>query len=158
MSRDTWLKKKLPEVILESSQGRTLYLPDDILGQWTILYFYPKDDTPGCTKQACGYRDNLENFKKNNIQIFGISGDDIKSHQNFSSKFHLPFELLSDPHQKLSEPLGVYGDQSWQGKTFKGLSRDTFVVDPKGIIQIVWRKVNPEKTIEETLSALKEMI
>ncbi|EPG72647.1 redoxin [Leptospira fainei serovar Hurstbridge str. BUT 6] len=151
---DKWEGKKLPDVSLESSTGGTVHLPKDAEGSWTLLYFYPKDDTPGCTKQACSYRDHLEDFRKAGAKVFGISSDSLDSHQNFINKFNISFPLLSDPHQTLSGQLGVYGDQEWQGRVFKGLSRDTFLVGPDGTIKKVWRKVDPTKTVSETLDEI----
>ncbi len=151
---DVWEGKKLPEVSLASSDGSTVNLPKDSAGSWTLLYFYPKDDTPGCTKQACSYRDNLGEFAKAGAKVYGISSDSLESHKQFIEKFSLSFPLLSDPSQSLSGPLGVFGDQEWQGRVFKGLSRDSFLVGPDGMIKKVWRKVDPTKTVAETLGAI----
>ncbi|TGK08876.1 peroxiredoxin [Leptospira fletcheri] len=151
---DKWEGKKLPDVTLESSDGMRVHLPNDASGSWTLLYFYPKDDTPGCTKQACSYRDNLEDFGKAGAKVYGISSDSLESHKNFIGKFGLTFPLLSDPRHDLSGPLGVYGDQEWQGRVFKGLSRDTFLLGPDGMIRKVWRKVDPTKTVAETLDEI----
>ena len=153
---DSMLGKELPHVTLASSQGGNVVFPADFKGKWTLVYFYPKDDTPGCTKQACAYRDNLEQFKTAGIQLFGVSTDDLQSHGSFISKFSLNFPLLADTEHKLSEALGVYGDQTWGEKTYKGLSRDTFLINPDGKITEVWRKVSPATTMEETLAAAKK--
>jgi len=154
MATDRCVGMSLPEVTLESSAGGTLHLPRDLKGNWTLLYFYPKDDTPGCTKQACSYRDNYAQFKDENITVLGVSGDDLKSHDSFIHKFNLNFPLLADTGHALSTPLGVFGDQEWKGKTYRGLSRDTFLIDPNGKIREVWRKVNPESTVKETFDAV----
>ena len=143
---------------LESSEGKTVKLPKDLKGQWTLLYFYPKDDTPGCTKQACSYRDHLKDFKKNGLMVYGVSLDDLKSHNSFINKFNLNFPLLSDAKRELSEALGVYGDKKFMGRSYKGLSRDTFLIDTKGVICQVWRKVKPELTVEETLAVALKFI
>ncbi len=119
---DPLLGTNLPEISLESTEGKRVKLPEDIQGSWTLLYFYPKDDTPGCTKQACNYRDNMGEFKKIGAKVYGISLDALDSHGQFIQKYSLNFPLLSDPDHKLSEALGVYGDQEWKGKVFKGLS------------------------------------
>jgi thioredoxin-dependent peroxiredoxin len=145
----------VPHVDLESSDGRKVRLPEDLKGKWTLLYFYPKDDTPGCTKQACNYRDNLEQFKRIGVQVFGVSSDTLASHDAFIKKFNLNFPLLADTQQLLSKPLGSYGEQSWNGKTYMGLSRDTFLIDPTGKIRQVWRKVRPENTVNETFEAVQ---
>ncbi|MCG6195371.1 peroxiredoxin [Leptospira sp. FAT2] len=153
---DSVLGANVPSVSLESTEGKNVKLPDDIAGSWTLLYFYPKDDTPGCTKQACSYRDNMGEFKKIGAKVYGVSLDNLDSHGNFIQKYSLNFPLLSDPDHKLSEALGVYGDQEWRGKVFKGLSRDSFLISPEGKIQKVWRKVDPTTTVEETLQEISK--
>lgn len=146
---------KLPEFTLPCTLLNSITLPDDILNSWTLIYFYPKDDTPGCTKQACSYRDNLQYFDEYGIKLLGVSVDGMDSHDEFSGKFNLNFPLIADTDHKLSEALGVYGDQEWQGKTFKGLSRDTFLINPEGVIAQIWRNVSPESTMQETFEAAK---
>lgn len=152
-----WVGQTLPKMALKSSEGRTLQIPEDLKGKWTILYFYPKDDTPGCTKQACTYRDSISEFEKVNAQIYGVSLDDLDSHDAFIQKFHLNFPLLADTEHALSEALGSYGDQEWQGKTYKGLSRDTFILDPEGKVRKVYRKVSPETTVMETFEEIQKL-
>ncbi|EMJ63379.1 peroxiredoxin [Leptospira sp. P2653] len=154
---DSMLGTNLPTISLESTEGKNVKLPEDIAGSWTLLYFYPKDDTPGCTKQACSYRDNIGEFKKIGAKVYGVSLDNLDSHGNFIQKYSLNFPLLSDPDHKLSEALGVYGDQEWKGKVFKGLSRDSFLISPNGKIQKVWRKVDPATTVEETLQEISKV-
>ncbi|EMN44616.1 MULTISPECIES: peroxiredoxin [Leptospira] len=154
---DSMLGTNLPTISLESTEGKNVKLPEDIAGSWTLLYFYPKDDTPGCTKQACSYRDNIGEFKKIGAKVYGVSLDNLDSHGNFIQKYSLNFPLLSDPDHKLSEALGVYGDQEWKGKVFKGLSRDSFLISPNGKIQKVWRKVDPTTTVEETLQEISKV-
>jgi thioredoxin-dependent peroxiredoxin len=155
---DPMIGKELPDVELKSSQGGQMKLPRDLQGHWTILYFYPKDDTPGCTKQACSYRDGMENFEKINVRVLGVSLDDLTSHDSFIQKFNLNFPLLADTQHQLSEALGSYGDQEWQGKTYQGLSRDTFLIDPQGKVREVWRKVAPTTTMMETYEAVKRYL
>ncbi|WP_061222289.1 peroxiredoxin [Leptospira weilii] len=154
---DSMLGTNLPTISLESTEGKNVKLPEDIAGFWTLLYFYPKDDTPGCTKQACSYRDNIGEFKRIGAKVYGVSLDNLDSHGNFIQKYSLNFPLLSDPDHKLSEALGVYGDQEWKGKVFKGLSRDSFLISPNGKIQKVWRKVDPTTTVEETLQEISKV-
>ncbi|XDD52463.1 peroxiredoxin [Leptospira sp. WS92.C1] len=154
---DPVLGTPLPAVSLESTEGKNVKLPEDISGAWTLLYFYPKDDTPGCTKQACSYRDNIGAFTKIGAKVYGVSLDNLTSHGDFIQKYSLNFPLLSDPDHKLSEALGVYGDQEWRGKVFKGLSRDSFLISPDGKIQKVWRKVDPVTTVEETLQEISKV-
>ncbi|MCB1052191.1 MAG: peroxiredoxin [Acidobacteria bacterium] len=154
---DPMLGKGLPSCVLKTNGGNNVELPKACVGTWTVLYFYPKDDTPGCTKQACAYRDHLGEFKSIGAQVFGVSLDDEHSHDSFVDKFSLNFPLLADTKHVLSEALGVYGDQEWMGKTFKGLSRDTFIINPEGKIVKVWRKVDPLSTMAETFNAVKEL-
>ncbi|EMY76095.1 redoxin [Leptospira weilii serovar Ranarum str. ICFT] len=154
---DSVLGTDLPAISLESTEGKNVNLPQDIAGSWTLLYFYPKDDTPGCTKQACSYRDNIGEFKKIGAKVYGVSLDNLDSHGNFIQKYSLNFPLLSDPDHKLSEALGAYGDQEWKGRVFKGLSRDSFLISPEGKIQKVWRKVDPTTTVEETLQEISKV-
>ena len=148
----------LPQMKLPSTSGSDLSIPDDLKGKWSLLYFYPKDDTPGCTKQACGYRDRLESFKELGVLVFGVSLDDLSSHKNFINKYSLNFPLLADTQHVLADTLSAYGEQEWKGKKSKGLSRDTFLIDPNGVIRKIWRKVNPESTIDETKKAVEEFI
>lgn len=146
--------RSLPALELKTTRQDKLTIPKDFLGKWNVLYFYPKDDTPGCTKQACSYRDHFEKFKRSNVQVWGVSLDTVDSHNDFSRKFSLNFPLIADTDHKLSEALGVYGDQTWNQKTFKGLSRDTFLINPDGKVEKVWRKVDPESTVQEILNAI----
>lgn len=155
---DSMIGKKFPNAMLEVSSGGKVAVPGAFQGKWTVLYLYPKDDTPGCTKQACSYRDNIGQFRKVGVEVYGLSADDLASHGAFQEKYQLNFPLLSDPGKILIEALGSYGEQEWQGKKFKGISRDTFLIDPRGVIRDVWRKVRPETTTQETYaSALKLM-
>jgi len=158
MSNDVCIGRELPSAKLENTAGGTVNFPNDARGKWTLLYFYPKDDTPGCTKQACSYRDGIGEFNRLGVKLFGVSGDDIQSHNAFIGKFQLNFPLLSDTQHALSSPLGVYGEQTWKGQTYKGLSRDTFLIGPDAKIREVWRKVNPETTLQETLEAVKKYL
>ncbi len=148
----------LPKLELASSAGGSVTLPDALQGKWSLLYFYPKDDTPGCTKQACSYRDNITEFTNLGAQVYGVSLDDLTSHAAFKEKFSLNFPLLYDKDKLLSETLGVYGETTIKERVFKGLSRDTFLINPEGKIAKVYRKVNPLTTVAETLADLKASI
>lgn len=148
----------LPDCDLPSSAGGSVKLPDDLRGKWSLLYFYPKDDTPGCTKQACSYRDNIAGFTTLGAQVFGVSLDDLASHASFKEKFSLNFPLLYDKDRILSDALGVYGETTIKERVFRGLSRDTFLINPEGKIAKVYRKVNPLTTVAETLADLKALI
>lgn len=126
-------------------------------GQWILLYFYPADDTPGCTKEACGFRDRLEDLKKRNVIIFGISADSVESHKKFAEKFHLTFPLLSDPDKKVIEAYGAWGEKQMMGKTYMGIRRMSFLIDPQGKIAKVYEKVKAEEHPEEVLKDLEKL-
>lgn len=119
-----------------------------------VLYFYPKNDTPGCTKQACGIRDSWSALKKR-AQIFGVSPDSVKSHEKFIKKHELPFPLIADEHKKIAEAYGVWVEKSLYGRRFMGVERSTFVIDAKGKIAAVFEKVKPEEHVGMVLEALK---
>jgi peroxiredoxin Q/BCP len=125
-------------------------------GQWVVLYFYPKDDTPGCTKEACSFRDSFAKFKKRGIEVFGVSLDSEKSHQKFVKKYDLPFRLLADTERKLSDAYGTYGEKKFMGRTYMGNHRMTFLIDEKGKIKKIFGKVKPEEHAEEVLAAFNE--
>ena len=141
----------LPEITLKVFGGDDLESPEDFKNRWSLLYFYPKDDTPGCTVQACGYRDNIKGFKELGVNVYGVSLDDLDSHAAFSEKFQLNFPLIYDETKELSEFVGAYGEQEWNGNKYMGLSRDTVLVNPEGKIEKIWRDVDPESTVSDTL-------
>ncbi len=122
-----------------------------------ILYFYPKDDTPGCTKEACGFRDNLPHFKKSKAAIFGVSKDSIKSHQKFKEKYELTFPLLSDEDGKMCEAYGVWQEKTMMGKKYMGIVRTTFLIDKDGKIAHIWNNVKVDGHVEEVMEALKQL-
>ena len=150
--------KTLPRLSLRATSIGQLTLPDDLKSGWTLLYFYPKDDTPGCTKQACAYRDDSQKFQELGVKVYGVSLDDLASHEAFTSKYELNFPLLSDPDHQLADFFGVYGEREWQGKKFNGLSRDTFLIDPTGKVARAFRGVNPMSTAQETYDAVKALV
>jgi peroxiredoxin Q/BCP len=123
----------------------------DFKGQKVALYFYPKDDTPGCTKQACNLRDNVTLLQKNGIAVVGVSPDDNASHEKFADKYSLPFPLLPDPNKKIIEKYGVWGEKTLYGKTFMGLQRTTFLIDEQGVIQHVFKRPKVAEHAEEIL-------
>jgi peroxiredoxin Q/BCP len=125
----------------------------DLRGQKVVLYFYPKDDTPGCTKEACSFRDEFADFKKAGITVLGISTDNEKSHQKFASKFALPFTLLTDTDHAISDAYGTYGEKKFMGRTYLGVKRMTFLIDEKGKIRKIFEKVKPEQHAREVLEA-----
>lgn len=125
-------------------------------GQRVVLYFYPKDDTPGCTKEACSFRDADDLYRKKNIRVLGVSTDSEKSHQKFISKFQLPFDLLADVDKKIVEDYGVWGEKSMYGKKYMGTFRKTFLIDEKGKIVKIFDKVDVAKHADEVLEAFGE--
>lgn len=136
----------------QNGEARTL---SDYKGQYVVLYFYPKDDTPGCTIQACSYRDNMEVFTQRNIKVFGISKDDPKSHSKFLTKFNLNFELLADDQKEVVTLYDVYKEKNMYGKAVMGVVRTTFVIDPEGKVVAVFDKVNPEEDVQKVLDVIK---
>lgn len=146
---------KAPDFKLADQQGNETKL-SDFKGRKVVLYFYPKDDTPGCTKEACDFRDSMAQLKKLGAEVIGVSNDDEKSHQKFIEKFKLPFPLLCDVDKKVSSDYGVYGLKSFMGKEYYGIIRSTFIIDGNGIIEKIFYKANPERHAEEVISALKE--
>ena len=127
------------------------------LGQWVLLYFYPKDDTPGCTKEACSIRDAFPNFERLNIKVLGVSVDSVESHKKFAEKYHLPFTLLSDAHRKVVTLYGVWGEKKFMGREHEGTIRSSFLIDPTGTIEKIYIDVKPEKHAEEVLRDLKRL-
>lgn len=127
----------------------------DYKGQYVILYFYPKDSTPGCTTQGQDFRDNYSAFQMQNAQIFGISRDSLKSHENFKSKQNFPFELISDSEEKLCHLFDVIKMKSMYGKQVRGIERSTFIIDPEGKLIQQWRKVKVKDHVSEVLNTLK---
>jgi peroxiredoxin Q/BCP len=140
-----------PDFSLPDQDGNVVTL-NDLKGKKSVLFFYPKDDTPGCTTEACNFRDALPNF--GDVPVYGISPDDVKSHQKFVKKFDLNFRLLADADHALSEAVGVWVEKSMYGKQFMGVARTTYVLDENGIVQKVFRKVKPENHAEEVRAVL----
>jgi len=136
----------------EYGDGKTVSL-SDFKGETVVLYFYPKDDTPGCTKQACGLRDAWQDFAGKAV-VFGVSIDPAKSHTKFIAKYSLPFPLLSDAEQKIVGAYGVWVEKSMYGKTYMGTERSTFVINGDGKIKAVFRKVKPDEHVAQVLAAL----
>jgi thioredoxin-dependent peroxiredoxin len=144
---------KAPEFTVSTSGGGRISLAD-YKGKNVILYFYPKDDTPGCTKEACAFRDYFADFKKKGAVVFGVSTDPVKSHDKLVEKFKLPFTLLADEDKKIVDSYGVWGEKSFMGRKYLGTHRVTFLVGPDGKIKKIWPKVKPEEHAEEVLAAL----
>jgi peroxiredoxin Q/BCP len=130
---------------------------DLLQGQWCILYFYPKDNTPGCTQQSLAFQENIERFKTLNTQIIGISRDSLKSHINFANKFELTFTLISDVDEQLCQQFNVLKEKMNYGRTYIGIERSTFLIDPQGILRAEWRKVSVNGHIEIILETLQRL-
>ena len=143
----------VPAFSLPASDGRTVS-DVGLRGQRYVLYFYPKDDTPGCTKEACSFRDNLPAFGGMGVPVFGVSADSEASHRKFVAKYGLNFPLLADPDRKLIEPIGAWVEKSMYGRSYMGIARCTFIVGADGRIERVWEKVSPEGHAAEVLAAL----
>lgn len=126
-------------------------------GKNVVLFFYPKDDTPGCTAESCAFRDAYHEMQKRGIVVLGISADDVASHQKFADKYALPFPLLSDTDTNVSQTYGVYGEKNLYGRKFMGISRVTFLIDKEGIVRKIWRKVKPAEHAEEVLETIDEL-
>lgn len=142
-----------PNFSLPDGQGNMVGLAD-FKGKWVVLYFYPRDNTPGCTKEACNFRDSYEKFQARDIVVLGISTDDAKSHTKFTTKFNLPFPLLSDADGQVATTYESYGLKKFMGKEYMGISRNTFVINPDGRIEKIYKKVKPESHAEEVLADL----
>src|SRR5436190_22046848 len=136
------------------ANGNTVKLAD-FRGQKVVLYFYPKDDTPGCTKEACSFRDAFTDFKKRNIKVLGVSTDGKASHKKFVAKYKLPFTLLSDPEHSIADAYGVYGEKKFMGRTYMGVKRITFLLGEKGKVTKVLEKVKPDEHAREVLAAFE---
>ena len=144
-----------PAFKTKDANGETVNLKD-LRGQKVVLYFYPKDDTPGCTKEACSFRDAFSKFKKQGIAVLGVSPDSEKSHQKFATKYKLPFTLLADTDRAIVEAYGVWGEKKFMGRTYMGVNRTTFLIDEKGKIKKIFEKVKPEDHASEVLQAFND--
>jgi thioredoxin-dependent peroxiredoxin len=122
-----------------------------------VLYFYPKDDTPGCTKEACSFRDANHLMQKRGIVVLGISTDDVASHEKFADKYSLSFPLLADTNTTVSQLYGVYGEKNMYGKKYMGVNRETFLIDKEGVVRKIWHKVKPDDHATEVLAAVDEL-
>jgi peroxiredoxin Q/BCP len=148
--------KKAPAISLPDAEGtkRTL---KEFLGKKVVLYFYPKDNTSGCTSEACDFRDAFPNFSKTNAVIIGLSPDSVQSHKRFAEKFELPFILLSDEDKKVLEKYGVWKEKSMYGRKYMGVERTTILVDEKGIIRKIYPKVKVNGHVDQVSNDLKEI-
>lgn len=139
---------KAPDYKAEDQAGKK-HTPADLVGKTTLIYFYPKDETPGCTLQACSLRDNFEDLKNEGVDVIGVSKDDIKSHEKFAKRHKLPFPILADPEHQMIEAYGAWGEKSLYGRKFFGTIRSGALIGPDLKILAVWPKLPPLKTVPE---------
>ena len=144
---------KAPDFSLPSTDGRTISL-GDLRGKKVVLYFYPKDSTPGCTKEACDFRDNVDRLKRKGARVIGVSADSVKSHEKFSKKYDLPFPLLSDESKEMLRAYGVWKEKSFMGRKYMGIVRTTVVIDEEGKIENVFENVSVKDHVDEVLDRL----
>ena len=142
-----------PPISALDQSGKTVNL-SDFLGKTVVLYFYPKDDTPGCTKEACGFRDDYASFTSKGVVILGVSPDDTAKHKKFVDKYNLPFSLLADPEKVICQAYGVWKEKSMYGRTSMGVERTTFVISPEGKIDKIFAKVKVEGHISKVLDSV----
>ena len=147
---------KAPGFSMPASNASTVSLAT-LAGKNVVLYFYPKDDTPGCTVEAKDFRDHMAEFEKLGTVIIGVSKDSVKSHEKFREKFCLPFPLASDEDTTVCEDYGTWKEKSMYGKTYMGIQRDTYLIDGKGVIRNIWRKVKVEDHVKQVLEAVKAL-
>ncbi len=145
---------KAPDFTLEDKNGKSVSLKD-FLGKKVVVYFYPKDATPGCTRQACAFRNNYGEYKKLGVEVIGISKDSVKSHANFAAQQELPFILLADPERQTIKAYDVWQEKKMYGKVSMGLVRTTYIIDEKGIIEKAYPNAKPDTNAEEILAYLQ---
>jgi peroxiredoxin Q/BCP len=147
---------KAPAFSLKATDGTTVKL-SDLKGKPVVLYFYPKDDTPGCTKEACAFRDRLPELQQLGAVVLGVSADDVASHKKFSDKFSLNFPLLADTDHKMAEKYGAWREKNMYGKVSMGIQRSTFLIDAEGTVAKVWKKVSVDGHDQQVIDALHEL-
>jgi thioredoxin-dependent peroxiredoxin len=147
---------KAPPFALPSNEGRAVRL-EDLRGKPVVLYFYPKDDTPGCTKEACSFRDAWSEIQETGAVLLGVSPDDAASHEKFRAKYRLPFPLLSDPDHAVADAYGAWGEKSMYGRKYEGILRTTFLIDGTGVVRRVFEKVRPDGHADEVLAAVQQL-
>jgi len=156
MPKKAVIGKKVPTFKLDAT-GEQIIKLSDLKGKNIVVYFYPKDSTPGCTTEGQNFRDNNTKFKRRNTVVLGVSRDSIKSHENFKSKQKFNFDLLSDPDEELCNIFDVIKMKNMYGKKVRGIERSTFLIDDKGVLRKEWRKVKVDGHVEEVLEAIKEL-
>jgi len=145
--------KPAPDFELQSDSGETVKL-SNLRGRPVVLYFYPKDDTPGCTTEACEFRDAYDVFRERGAQVFGVSPDDVASHEKFKTKYGLPFTLLADPDHAVAEKYGVWGERKFAGRTYLGINRSTFIIDADGNVARAMLGIKPAGHAASVLDSL----
>jgi peroxiredoxin Q/BCP len=148
--------QEAPDFALADQNG-TEHALSSYKGKWVLLYFYPKDDTPGCTIEACTIRDQFKDFQKIDAVVLGVSTDSVASHKKFEEKYELPFTLLADEHKEVVGKYGVFGEKKMMGRTYMGTKRTSFLISPDGKIAKVYEKVKPELHAQEVLADLKSL-
>lgn len=140
-----------------ATDGNGSFALKDCKGLWTVLYFYPKDDTTACTAEACDFRDSMKRLKRKGVQVVGVSPDSVVSHDKFKNKFDLTFPLLSDPDHSICESFDVWKEKSMYGRTYMGVIRTTYIIDPKGVIARTFEKVKVKGHVDAVFEALSEL-
>jgi len=153
-----WIEpgKKAPAFTLKDDQGNQVKL-SDLKGEPVVIYFYPRDDTPGCTKEACAFRDRYQELTDSGVQLFGVSPDSSESHQKFKAKFDLPFPLLVDENHKMAEKYGAWREKNMYGKKSMGIQRSTYLIDANGKVAKVWKRVKVDGHDEQIIAAVAEL-
>ncbi len=147
---------RAPAFTLADQEGRRRELAE-ASGKWVLLYFYPKDFTPGCTTEACTMRDAWNELQAAGVTVFGVSADSVQSHQRFAAKYHLPFPLLADPEKTVIRAYGAWGTKKFMGRTFEGIKRMSFLIDPQGKIATVYPAVKPDRHAAEVIEDLRAL-
>ena len=150
------VNKKVPDFSLPATGEQTISL-SDYQGRYVVVYFYPKDSTPGCTMEGQDFRDRINAFRRNNTAVLGISRDSVKSHENFKTKQKLPFELLSDADETVCSLFDVIREKNMYGRKVRGIERSTFLIDDLGVLRREWRKVKVKGHVDAVLEAIKEL-
>lgn len=150
------INKKAPNFKAETDNNGIVEL-DSLKGRWVVLYFYPKDNTSGCTKEACSFRDNYERINSINTTIIGVSPDSVASHNKFKEKHNLNFSLIADANKEICNLYGVIGEKKMYGRTYLGVVRSTFLIDPKGNIAHIWRNVKVDGHVDDIIAKLKDL-
>ena len=155
-TKELKIGNKAPAFSLKNTEGKTVKL-SDFKGQKVVLYFYPKDDTPGCTKEACAFRDDYAQLQKRGVVVLGVSADDQKSHQRFTQKYSLPFTLLSDPEHTMMEKYNAWVEKNMYGKKYMGVARITYIINEDGKIAHIFAKVKPETHSQDVLQVIDRL-